>query len=80
MANQMLGKQCEQSAVGDVVGQLILLAGKSSQSSLVGSDIPHTVQAALSTTMQLLSAADFFAVVKRLLGSVNDQVCQSHNS
>ncbi|CAD6568277.1 MAG: snoRNA-binding rRNA-processing protein utp10, partial [Tremellales sp. Tagirdzhanova-0007] len=29
--------------------------------------------AALGTTMQLLSAADFFAVVKRLLGNISDQ-------
>ena len=68
----MIGKACPQPAVEEIVQKLILLAGKTSQSVLEESGI-H-VQPTLEAAMKLLSAANFFALIVRLLGSASGQV------
>lgn len=72
LARQASGKVCTQSTVEDIVQQLLLLAGMTSQPALSGFSV--AVQTTLEAAMQLLSAVNFFTVVERLLDSSNDQV------
>ncbi|WWC65921.1 uncharacterized protein I303_108543 [Kwoniella dejecticola CBS 10117] len=73
LIEQLKGKQCTQSTVQPIVQNLIQLAAKTSQATLVSTDISKNVQAALSGTMQLLSAENFLTVILHLISEGTDK-------
>lgn len=78
MARNLANKACDQSALKDVIRQLVALVAKTSTAALASSDLAATAQASLAACMALLSAETFLFVTKDVLEDKDGKVSSLH--
>ena len=72
---QLVGRPCEQTAVEEIVRNLILLSSAARTASLHETEVGQLLYSAIGAAMQLLSAENFLSIISKLLQSDVATVC-----
>ena len=75
---QLVGRPCDQSAVEEIVRNLILLSSAARTASLHETEVGQLLYSAIGAAMQLLSAENFLSIISKLLESDTATVRATH--